>query len=245
MAEDTGNGVDNAGDNAAGGSEGSITLESVQAQLKEANDVISGFGATKDAMKGVKADMMKYKNEAKVLREAQEAQQKENADNTTDIDKLKTDYQGIFDGKDARINELTSTIRDLTVYGRVKSLASKAGAINPDEVVTLMRGDISFDDKGEPVIMGGKVNEKTGKPYSLDDFTTEFLGSRQHLVKSSGNSGAGSTSSGAGGGSGDAGAGGFKDLADLAKRGTPADYQKYRHHFMQGNEARAFGANNK
>lgn len=227
MGEGTGNGAGGAGEGGGGGKE--VTLESVQAELKTANEKIATMAGTEDTIKGLKADMMTYKNKAKELEGERDAQRKKKADGETDIDKLKSGFQEIFDANAATISGLNGKLRDVEVYGNIRSIATKHGASYPDDVVTLLKSRITFDDKGDTVIDGGKLNEKTGKAFTLDELTTTFLAGRTDLVKSSGNQGAGS-SGGSGGASG--GIEGFKDLADLARRGTQDQYNKLSPQFL-------------
>jgi hypothetical protein len=173
--------------------------------LTKANfDALTNEIATlKESVKTVTTESITRKGKNKKLEGELEALRKAKADGTTDADDKGKQYQTMFDGFKSEIADLTGKLRDRDVFGKISSIAHKHGAINPDDVVTLMKGNITFDDKGDTVIMGGKVNGTTGKPYSLDEFTTEFLAGRQHLIKASGNSGAGSTNSaGSAGGNG-------------------------------------------
>jgi hypothetical protein len=197
MAEDTGNGAGGAGEGGSGGTEGSATVESLSASFK----ALQAENETlKTNLKAATAEAVTRKAKIKEMEAAQESARKKKADGSNNVDEVKAQYENIFKGLKETNAKLTNDIREIKVFGNVRSIANKLNVINPDDVVTLIRGKITFDENGETVIDGGRINKATAKPYSLDEFTTEFLSERQHLIRSSGNTGAGSTG-GSGGGS--------------------------------------------
>ena len=93
----------------------------------------------------------------------------------------------------AKIGQYQTELTSIKVDGALLNAASKLKAINPEQVVTLLKGQLKLNDAGavDVVDTNGQVryNEK-GDPISVDDLTQEFLTANAHFV-SAGPSGAG------------------------------------------------------
>jgi hypothetical protein len=118
-----------------------------------------------------------------------------------EIQKKKGEFEQILKDQQAKaadkIQGLTSELTKIKVDGALLNAASTLKAINPDQVVRLVREQIKMDEAGQVEIIDSKTGQTrysdTGEPLSVDGLVSEFLKSNPHFKKP-GMPGAGSTS---------------------------------------------------
>ena len=97
----------------------------------------------------------------------------------------------------AQINKLTSELTKIKVDGALLNSASTKKAINPEQVVRLVRDQIKMDESGQVQIIDPKSGQAryddTGTAMTADGLVSEFLKSNPHFVQA-GPAGAGSSS---------------------------------------------------
>ena len=126
--------------------------------------------------------------------------------------------------KDAQINTLLDQVKTIKIDGALLDTASKYKAVNPGQVVKLIKDQVKMNEAGDVEIVDPKTgqvryNDK-GDHITIDDLTKDFLNSNPHFVEAT-PSGGGTTSK-----VGDAGGGEKLDISKL-DMSKPADRQKY------------------
>ena len=100
------------------------------------------------------------------------------------------------DESQKRISSLQSELRDIKVNKALLSSASRNKAINPDQVVELLKGNINLNESGNVEILDkngiARYNSK-GELLTTDELVQEFLTQNPHFVSAS-PSGSGSVS---------------------------------------------------
>ena len=100
------------------------------------------------------------------------------------------------DESQKRISSLQSELRDIKVNKALLSSASRNKAINPDQVVELLKGNINLNESGNVEILDkngiARYNSK-GELLTTDELVNEFLTQNPHFVSAS-PSGSGSVS---------------------------------------------------
>ena len=107
----------------------------------------------------------------------------------------------VTEKKDQTIQTLNHKLYELQVDGALVNAASQSGAVNPQQVVQLLKGQTRLNEEGQVEILDsdGTVRyNDTGSPLSVNEYVSDFLTANPHFVKAS-PSGAGSK--GAAGGS--------------------------------------------
>ena len=107
----------------------------------------------------------------------------------------------VTEKKDQTIQTLNQKLYELQVDGALVNAASQSGAVNPQQVVQLLKGQTRLNEEGQVEILDsdGTVRyNDTGSPLSVNEYVSDFLTANPHFVKAS-PSGAGSK--GAAGGS--------------------------------------------
>ena len=130
------------------------------------------------------------KQEEEVLKEkeVQEAKSK------SDLEQLMK--QRIAD-KDKELADWKSKVKTINVDNSIMSLASKNNAIAPDQVVSLLKNEVNFNDDGRVEILDNNKNiryNSKGELLTIEDRVNEFLDANPHFRKGS-LSGTGSQSS--------------------------------------------------
>ena len=130
------------------------------------------------------------KQEEEVLKEkeVQEAKSK------SDLEQLMK--QRIAD-KDKELADWKSKVKTINVDNSILSLASKSNAIAPDQVVSLLKNEVNYNDDGRVEILDNNKNiryNSKGELLTLEDRVNEFLDANPHFRKGS-LSGTGSQSS--------------------------------------------------
>jgi hypothetical protein len=130
--------------------------------------------------------------------------------------------------KDQTIKQLQDQLQSIKVDGSLLNAASSRRAVNPQQVVRLLKDQIRLSDGGDVEIVddnGGARYSDTGSLMTVDDLVNEFLTTNPHFVS------AGPSGSGSGGGVGKAtGATGKIDITKL-NMSDPKDraiYKEYR-----------------
>jgi len=130
--------------------------------------------------------------------------------------------------KDQTIKQLQDQLQSIKVDGSLLNAASSRRAVNPQQVVRLLKDQIRLSDGGDVEIVddnGGARYSESGSLMTVDDLVNEFLTTNPHFVS------AGPSGSGSGGGVGKAtGATGKIDITKL-NMNDPKDraaYKEYR-----------------
>jgi len=99
--------------------------------------------------------------------------------------------------KDSQMEQLRQELHSIKVDGSLLNSASSKKAINPQQVVALLKNQIRLNDGGETEIVdtNGQVRyTDKGTAMTADELVEEFLSANPHFV-SAGPSGSGSSSS--------------------------------------------------
>jgi len=129
----------------------------------------------------------------RTLVEADESRQQEEAKKRGEFDKVIKEQAEKYN---AKINQYQQELTSIKVDGALLQAASKAKAINPDQVVQLLKGQLKLNEQGTVDVVDtttGQVryNDK-GEPVEVETLVTEFLQSNPHFV-SAGPQGSGAT----------------------------------------------------
>jgi len=87
--------------------------------------------------------------------------------------------------KDQQLETLRSEIHSIKVEGSLLNEASRNNAINPNQVVQLLRGQVKLNEAGSVEIVDdqGQVRYKeSGDPFGVEDLVSDFLQSNAHFV---------------------------------------------------------------
>lgn len=126
--------------------------------------------------------------------------------------------------KDAQINTLLDQVKTIKIDGTLLDTASKYKAVNPGQVVTLIKDQVKMNEAGDVEIVDPKTGQvrykDDGTHLTIEELTKDFLNSNPHFVEAS-PSGAGTTSK-----IGDAGGGEKFDITKL-DMSKPEDRQRY------------------
>ena len=114
-----------------------------------------------------------------------------------DFDTLKTNLNEKFAASEKASSEKYGTLegkyKNLVIDQGILGFASELNAINPAEVVDLLRANVKLSEDGSPKVMDGETERTDGKggKLSLKMYVEKFLSERPHHVKP-GKSGSGS-----------------------------------------------------
>jgi len=105
--------------------------------------------------------------------------------------------------KDQQIRQLQAELQAIKVDGRLLSAASSRKAINPDQVVKLLKENVRMAEDGDVEIVDAKTGKprysEQGTPLNIEDFVAEWLNANPHFVAATpGGSGTQSRTGGAG-----------------------------------------------
>jgi len=129
------------------------------------------------------------KQKAEILRQ----KQLEEAKTKADIEKI---MQERIKEKEEEVLRYKNQIKKEKVDNSILSIASKNNAINPSQVVALLKDEVKYTDDGRIEVVDNNSNvryNKSGKPLTLEERVKEFLDSNPHFRKGS-MSGSGSQS---------------------------------------------------
>ena len=99
--------------------------------------------------------------------------------------------------KDKELADWKSKVKTINVDNSLLSIASKNNAIAPDQVVSLLKSEVNYNDDGRIEILDNNKNiryNSKGELLTLEDRVNEFLDANPHFRKGS-LSGTGSQSS--------------------------------------------------
>ena len=99
--------------------------------------------------------------------------------------------------KDKELADWKSKVKTINVDNSLMAFASKNNAIAPDQVVSLLKNEVNYNDDGRVEILDQNKNiryNSKGELFSLEDRVKEFLDANPHFRKGS-LAGTGSTSS--------------------------------------------------
>ena len=99
--------------------------------------------------------------------------------------------------KDKELADWKSKVKTINVDNSILSLASKNNAIAPDQVVSLLKNEVNYNDDGRVEILDNNKNiryNSKGELLTIEDRVNEFLYANPHFRKGS-LSGTGSQSS--------------------------------------------------
>ena len=126
--------------------------------------------------------------------------------------------------KDAQISTLMEQVKNIKIDGALLDTASKYKAVNPGQVVQLVKNQVKMNEAGDVEIVDPKTGQvkykDDGTHYTIDDLTKEFLTANPHFVAAA-PSGSGTTSK-----IGEAGGGEKFDISKL-DMSKPEDRQRY------------------
>lgn len=135
-------------------------------------------------------DVEKYQSLIAKEEQAQMAEQKRKGE----FEKI---LQQQAEKANARIQSLTGELTKIKVDGALLSSASTKKAINPEQVVRLVRDQVKMSEAGDVEVIDLKTGQTrysdTGEALSVDGLVEEFLKSNPHFVQA-GPAGAGSKS---------------------------------------------------
>ena len=133
-------------------------------------------------------EQKKKEDEALKEKQIQEAKTKADLENLM--------KQRIAD-KDKELADWKSKVKTINVDNSLLSIASKNNAIAPDQVVSLLKNEVNYNDDGRVEILDNNKNiryNSKGELLTLEDRVNEFLDANPHFRKGS-LSGTGSQSS--------------------------------------------------
>ncbi len=99
--------------------------------------------------------------------------------------------------KDKELADWKSKVKTINVDNSLMAFASKNNAIAPDQVVSLLKNEVNYNDDGRVEILDQNKNiryNSKGELFTLEDRVKEFLDANPHFRKGS-LAGTGSTSS--------------------------------------------------
>ena len=99
--------------------------------------------------------------------------------------------------KDKELADWKSKVKTINVDNSILSLASKNNAIAPDQVVSLLKNEVNYNDDGRIEILDNNKNIRynpKGELLTIEERVKEFLDANPHFRKGSA-SGSGSQSS--------------------------------------------------
>ena len=133
-------------------------------------------------------DLDHYKN----LVEAEDQRKKEELEKRGEYEKLLAEQAEKFTGK---IKQYENELHSIKVDGTLLNEASSQKAVNPQQVTSLLKGQIKLNEAGaiDVVDANGQVRyDEMGKPIQVSQLVNEFLTANPHFVQA-GPSGAGSS----------------------------------------------------
>lgn len=121
-------------------------------------------------------------DELKSLRATQEKAQHEEAMKKGEFEKI---LQDLASKKDAEIDKLSSTVKQYKVDTPLMNAAAKYRAVNPEQVVALVKSNVRLGEDGDVEVIGtdGSVQYlDNGTPMGVDDYVKRWLDTNPHFV---------------------------------------------------------------
>ena len=121
------------------------------------------------------------KKEEEILKEKQIQEAKTKAD-------LENLMKARIAEKDKELADWKSKVKTINVDNSILSLASKSNAIAPDQVVSLLKNEVNYNDDGRIEILDNNKNiryNSKGELLTIEDRVNEFLDANPHFRKGS------------------------------------------------------------
>ena len=106
--------------------------------------------------------------------------------------KTKADLENLMKAriaeKDKELADWKSKVKTINVDNSIMSLASKNNAISPDQVVSLLKSEVNYNDDGRVEILDNNKNiryNSKGELLTIEDRVKEFLDANPHFRKGS------------------------------------------------------------
>jgi hypothetical protein len=185
-------------------------------------DVDAAVSKRMEAFAGVDAD------EYRSLKSEKSKRERETMEKRGEFDKILAqtvrEKDEVIGSKDQEIAGLVDQLTKIRVDSALLGAASKARAINPAQVVMLLKGNVHYDRKSDSVEVreNGAPLYRGGKPVTVEQYVQEFLSGNPHFVPA-GPSGSGAAGGTAGQASGSAYKISAADAKDPAKYRTAKD----------------------
>lgn len=138
--------------------------------------------------------------EYRALKDAKARQEREVLEKKGDFEKILAqtvkEKDEVIGQREKEITTLAEQLRTIRVDNTLLAAASRAKAINPAQIVTLLKGNVHYDQKTDQVEVreNGAPMYKSGKPVMVEQYVHDFLQANPHHLP------AGPAGSGAGGG---------------------------------------------
>ena len=115
--------------------------------------------------------------------------------------KAKCEFEQILkaqaEKKDAQINTLMNQVKTIKIDGALLDAASKMKAVNPGQVVKLIKDQVKMNEAGDVEIVDPKTGQTRynddGNHFTIQNLTNEFLTANPHFMSAT-PSGTGTTS---------------------------------------------------
>ena len=149
----------------------------------------------KQRLEAEKAKQQRQLDEIK-KKEEEAAKEKQIQDAKTKADLENLMKQRIAE-KDKELADWKSKVKTINVDNSILSLASKNNAIAPDQVVSLLKNEVNYNDDGRIEVLDNNKNIRynpKGELLTIEERVKEFLDANPHFRKGSA-SGSGSQSS--------------------------------------------------
>jgi 4-alpha-glucanotransferase len=121
------------------------------------------------------------KKEEEILKEKQIQEAKTKAD-------LENLMKARIAEKDKELADWKSKVKTINVDNSILSFASKSNAIAPDQVVSLLKNEVNYNDDGRIEILDNNKNiryNSKGELLTIEDRVNEFLDANPHFRKGS------------------------------------------------------------
>lgn len=228
-----GGGNGNAGGNAGGAKGGKKGKGKLSQLLDEDEDLQDEIDAliekrlARERRKGGTRDDDKTNEEVESLRQFKADKEREEAEGKKRYDEALEAERGKWGKKEEAhkktVEKLAGELRAERVRGKLVSVATRLGAVDPEDVADLLEKHVGLDDDYQTVIRDPRDPKKTrinseGDDMTLDELVQELLEKKPHLAKAAEGEPAGAKGGKGKSPEGAAGKGGAK--GDVAKLET-------------------------
>jgi hypothetical protein len=135
-------------------------------------------------------DLDRYRS----LTEAEEARKLEDQKRRGEFESI---LKSTVEKKDTAIGQLKQELESIKVDGAMLNAASNARAVNPQQVVALVRNQVRLSETGQAEVLDPRTGQvrynESGDPMSMTELVSEFLAQNPHFVSAS-PAGSGTTS---------------------------------------------------
>jgi hypothetical protein len=116
---------------------------------------------------------------------AQEAEQRQ-LEEQKKRGEFETILKTTVEKKDSVIKQLQSELQTIKIDGQLVDIASRNRAVNPQQVVRLLKDQVRLGETGEVEVVGSNGQLRytdSGDPYSITDLVGDFLKENPHFVQ--------------------------------------------------------------